>query len=68
MEFASDAFQEALTALVDRPVPVVATVQSASHPSTDALKRRRDIETLRVTTANRNALTELLAVRLRSAR
>src|SRR6266536_2788099 len=63
MELASRAFREALSALLDRPVPVVATVQSASHPFTDALKRRRDIETLRVTTANRNELPELLASR-----
>jgi nucleoside-triphosphatase len=68
MELASRLFQEALSALFERPVPVVATVQSASHPFTDALKRRRDIESLRVTTANRNELPELLAARLRSAR
>jgi nucleoside-triphosphatase len=68
MELASRPFRDALSALLDRPVRVVATVQSASHPFTDALKRRRDIETLRVTTANRNELPELLAARLRSAR
>jgi nucleoside-triphosphatase len=68
MELASDAFKEALDALLDRPVPVVATVQSASHAFTDALKRRRDVETMRVTTANRDELPELLAARLRSAR
>jgi nucleoside-triphosphatase len=68
MELASDAFREVLVALLDRPVPVVATVQSASHAFTDALKRRRDVETMRVTTANRDELPELLAVLLRSAR
>jgi nucleoside-triphosphatase len=68
MELASDAFREALAGLLDRPVPVVATVQSASHAFTDALKRRRDVETMRVTNANRDELPELLAVRLRSAR
>ncbi len=68
MELASRPFREALSALLKRPVRVVATVQSSSHPFTDALKRRRDIETLRVTTANRNELPELLASRLRSAR
>jgi nucleoside-triphosphatase len=68
MELASDRFREALAALLDRPVPVVATVQSASHAFTDALKRRRDVETMRVTTANRDELPELLAARLRSAR
>jgi nucleoside-triphosphatase len=68
MELASDAFREALAALLDRPVRVVATVQSASHPFTDALKRRRDVETMRVTTANRDELPKLLAARLRSDR
>ena len=65
MELASDAFREALAALLDRPVPVVATVQSASHPFTDTLKRRRDVETMRVTTANRDELPALLAARLK---
>jgi nucleoside-triphosphatase len=68
MELASDAFREAFAELLDRLVPVVATVQSASHPFTDALKRRRDVETMRVTSANRDELPELLAARLRSAR
>ena len=68
MELASEAFREAVAALLDRPVPVVATVQSASHEFTDVLKRRRDVETMRVTTANRDELPELLAARLRSAR
>lgn len=68
MELASDAFREAVAALLDRPVPVVATVQSASHAFTDALKRRRDVETMRVTTANRDELPELLAARLKGDR
>jgi nucleoside-triphosphatase len=68
MELASDAFREALAELLDRPVPVVATVQSASHAFTDALKRRRDVETMRVTTANRDELPELLAARLKGDR
>jgi nucleoside-triphosphatase len=68
MELASDAFRDAFAGLLDRPVPVIATVQSASHAFTDALKRRRDVETMRVTTANRDELPELLAARLRSDR
>jgi nucleoside-triphosphatase len=68
MELASDAFRDAFAAVLDRPVPVVATVQSASHPFTDALKRRSDVETVRVTTANRDALPEALAALVRSAR
>jgi nucleoside-triphosphatase len=68
MELASPPFRDAFSALLARPVPVVATVQSAAHPFTDALKRRRDTETLLVTTANRDELPELLAARLGSAR
>jgi nucleoside-triphosphatase len=68
MELASDAFREAVAALLDRPVPVAATVQSASHAFTDALKRRPDVETMRVTTANRDQLPELLAARLKGDR
>jgi nucleoside-triphosphatase len=68
MELASDGFRDAFAALLDRLVPVVATVQSSSHPFTDALKRRRDIETMRLTTANRDELPELLATRLTSDR
>jgi nucleoside-triphosphatase len=68
MELASEPFREALSALLDRPLRVVATVQLASHPFTDALKRRRDVETVRVTNANRDELPELLAERLRSKR
>jgi nucleoside-triphosphatase len=68
MELASLPVRETLSALLDRPLPVVATVQSAPHSFTDALKRRRDIETLRVTTTNHDELPELLAARLRSAR
>ena len=65
MELASEAFRAAVAALFDRRASVVATVQSASHPFTDALKRRRDVEVLRVTTANRDELPGQLAERLR---
>jgi nucleoside-triphosphatase len=68
MELASEPFRAAVSAVFDRPVPVVATVQAAAHPFTDGLKRRRDIEALRVTRANRDDLPELLAARLQTAR
>jgi nucleoside-triphosphatase len=68
MELASEPFQRAFSALVERSVPVVATVQSASHPFTDALRRRRDVECVRVTRANRDDLPSALAARLRSER
>jgi nucleoside-triphosphatase len=66
MELASQPFRYSVSALLDRPVRVVATVQTARHPFTDALKRRPDIETIRVTTATRDELPQLLAARLRT--
>ena len=68
MELASRRFREAISALLERPVPVVATMQSAWHPFTDTLKRRSGIETLRLTRANRDDLAKALTDRLRSAR
>jgi nucleoside-triphosphatase len=68
MELASRRFREAVSALLERPVPVVATMQSPSHPFTDTLKRRSGIETLRLTRANRDDLPKAVADRLRSAR
>jgi 5-formyltetrahydrofolate cyclo-ligase len=51
MELASTAFREAVTKLFGRDVAVVATVHRARHRFTDALKRRPDIQVIRVTEA-----------------
>jgi nucleoside-triphosphatase len=51
-------------ALFDQPVPIVASVQMSRHPITDALKRRPDVETLRLTPSNRDRLPGELAERL----
>jgi nucleoside-triphosphatase len=64
MELASERFREAVTALFDQRVPVVATVQVGRHPVSDSLKRRPDVETLRLTAANRDRLPRELAQRL----
>jgi nucleoside-triphosphatase len=45
-------------------VPIVASVQMSRHPITDALKRRPDVETLRLTASNRDRLPGELAERL----
>jgi nucleoside-triphosphatase len=68
MELASRTFRERIKAPLNRPVPVVATMQSASHPFTDALKRRSGIETLHLTHATRDDLPQAFAQRPRSAR
>jgi nucleoside-triphosphatase len=64
MELASAAFRDAVSVLWDRDVAVVATVQLHHHRFTDALKRRPDVQVLRVTEHSRDALPERLAARL----
>jgi nucleoside-triphosphatase len=67
MELASAAFRDAVIALFERPVAVVATVHAHRHPFTDELKRRPSIEVLRLTRSNRNELPSAIASRLRTA-
>jgi nucleoside-triphosphatase len=64
MELASERFREAISALFDEQVPVVATVHAHRHPFTDALKRRAGVETLPVNRATRDRLPRQLAARL----
>ena len=67
MELASSAFREAVTELLDGDRPVLATVHAFRHPFTDALKRRPDVEVVRVTERNRDALPGELAARFLAA-
>jgi nucleoside-triphosphatase len=64
MELASEPFRATISELLERPVPVVATVQAARHPFTDALKRWPAIELVKVTSRNRDELPAQLADRL----
>jgi nucleoside-triphosphatase len=64
MELASKRFREAVVALFDEPVPIVATVQLSRHPLTDALKRRPEVERIRLATSNRDRLPGEIAERL----
>jgi nucleoside-triphosphatase len=68
MELHSEPFREAVTRLFDRPVAAVATVHRFRHPFTDALKRRREVDVMKVTERNRDDLPEQLADRLRRLR
>jgi nucleoside-triphosphatase len=43
---------------------IVATVHTARHPVTDELKRRRGVETVRLTAKNRDRLPREMADRL----
>ena len=65
MELASERFADAVRALYEGRRAIVATVMSASHPVTDELKRRPDVERIRLTAANRDRLPEEIAGRLR---
>jgi nucleoside-triphosphatase len=61
MELALETFRDAITRLFEGPAALVATVQAARHPFTDALKRRPGTETLQVTRQNRDGLPERVA-------
>jgi nucleoside-triphosphatase len=64
MELASERFCRAVTVLLEQPVDVVATVHVASHPFTDRLEGRPDVEVVAVTPGNRDRLPSRLARRL----
>jgi nucleoside-triphosphatase len=67
MELASERFREAVSELFEGPAPIVATIQTARHPFTDALKRRSEVEVVRLSAANRERLPGQLAERLAGA-
>jgi nucleoside-triphosphatase len=64
MELASAPFRAAVDDCFGRSIAVVATVQVSRHPLTDKLKSRRDVETIRVTAANRGDLPAELTERI----
>jgi nucleoside-triphosphatase len=64
MELASQPFCDGLSELFNGERPLVATIHVFRHPVTDALKRRPDVERLRVTPKTRDALPAELAERL----
>jgi nucleoside-triphosphatase len=64
MELASKRFRETVTAVLGADVPVVATVHAFRHPFTDQLKRRSDVEVVRLSRANRDGLPDSLAAQV----
>jgi nucleoside-triphosphatase THEP1 len=66
MELASGPFRDAVTALFERPVAVVATVHTSSHPFTDDLKSRPSVTVVQLTRATRDALPARIASNLLS--
>jgi nucleoside-triphosphatase len=61
MELGCAAFRDAVTALLDRPVALVATVHTRPDPFTDELKRRPSVTVLRLTASNRDELPDVIA-------
>ena len=68
MELASASFRDAVVELLGREVAVVATVHLARHRLTDALKRRPDVQSIRVSEGTRDALPMQLMERLLGGR
>lgn len=61
MELASREFRQAVSALLEADRTIVATVHVFAHPFTDALKRRRDVEVVRISARNRDTIPHDLA-------
>ena len=64
MELHSGAFREAVSALLDGPRPLLATIRYRSEPFCDSIKARPGVELVVVSQANRDALVGKLAGRL----
>jgi nucleoside-triphosphatase len=64
MELASAPFRTAVSRLFEQEVSLVATVHVFKDAFTDALKRRRDLEVVKVSSANRDSLPEEIVVRM----
>jgi nucleoside-triphosphatase len=67
MELASSDFRAAVSSAFAGALPFLATVHSARHPFTDALKSNAAAETLVVSRRNRDGLPKELAERLLGA-
>lgn len=64
MEFLAPAFAGFITAWLDDPRPLVASVVWRPHPEADRIKERPDVEIVTITGADRDLLPARLAARL----
>lgn len=64
MELASPAFERAVREAFDRGPSIIATAGIGQLPAITALKRRRDVEIIPLTLANRRDVREELEIRL----
>lgn len=61
MELFSDKFKEAVIAALDSEKPVLGTIMQKSSPFVDSIKRRPDVEVIKVTEKNREELVKIIA-------
>ena len=66
MELCSAAFEQAVQEAFDRGPSVVATAGVTPMPFLNALKRRKDVELIPISTANRGSVEEELTARLQA--
>lgn len=64
MELTSGAFREAVESILDADRDVLATIPARRHPFIERLRVKGDVEVVRVSRANRDALVKQLAARL----
>ncbi|HSB79047.1 MAG TPA: NTPase [Candidatus Methylomirabilis sp.] len=64
MELCSPRFISALEAALQSGKPILGTILQASHPWTDAIKRRPAVDLYRLTEGNREHLKDALLARL----
>ena len=66
MECLSPVFVEAVTRVLDGPVPVLATIAAKGGGFIAQVKARSDVEIVTVTSANRDRLPDELVCRIQS--
>jgi nucleoside-triphosphatase len=66
MECLSPMFRELVAALLDAPVPVIATVAKKASGFIDEVKHRRDVQTFEITEKNRQSLLQEVISVIRS--
>jgi nucleoside-triphosphatase len=64
MELKSDRFKEAVLRLLEDDRPVLGTIRLQREPFCDMVKSQPGVEVIEVSYTNRDALVEMLAVRL----
>ena len=67
MELCSPRFLPALEAALASAKPLLGSILHTSHPVTDAIKRRPEVERYRLSIRNRDDLAEAIAARLQTA-